>query len=190
MRDELERSFRAGEIGEREKEQAEDAREEIHILGRIAHDWHRLVDAAIKFFKTFEKSAGPTAVQIKGDSIMGFAILPGATGTFGLTLTPPTSVLPMSSVITWTADNSADVSVPVPSTATATQPVGVECSFTSSTAPVATSFNISVTVAFVDPVSLQQVNLTAGPANVVLGTGVVTPPPVAGPTAVAITQIS
>src|SRR5580700_8148721 len=92
MSDRLEKAFRAGEIGEREKEQAEDAREEIHILGRIAHDWHRLVDAAIKFFKTFEKSAGPTAVQIKGDSIMGFAILPGATGTFGLTLTTPTSV--------------------------------------------------------------------------------------------------
>jgi hypothetical protein len=89
MSDRLEKAFRAGEIGEREKEQAEDAREEIHILGRIAHDWHEVAQELIRFLKTFGKpAASGFTFQNTGENAMptNFSVTPG--NSFQITATP------------------------------------------------------------------------------------------------------
>jgi hypothetical protein len=161
-------------------------RKELHIEERIACALESIVDVLEQLVPRIPI---PASIQMtQGDTTMGFAILPSATGTFGLTLSPAGSAFPLAAVITWTADNSTDVSAPSLSTATAASPAGLTAAVTSGSAPVATSFNLTASATFTDPVSGNSVTLTTGPNPVGLGTGVVTTSPV--PTSISMTQIS
>jgi hypothetical protein len=171
-----------------EHEELQLEKAEDKALWVIAHELKEIA-FWLKKLVSSEEVPAPTAIQIyqTGETIMA-AILPSATGTFGLINTPAGTVIPASAIITWTADNSVDVSAPSPSLASGSSPAGLTVALTSAASPVATSFNLSVTVAFTDPVSGVAQNLAAT-LNVTLGSGG-GGTPVAGPTSVAITQLS
>jgi len=152
----------------------------VHALERLSHSVESIAHSLLR--------PSPVSIQIYQLGATMAAILPSATGTFGLINTPAGTVIPASAIITWAADNSVDVSAPVPSLASGSSPAGLTVALTSAASPVATSFNLSVVVAFTDPVSGVAQSLTAT-LNVTLGSGSTTPP-VAGPTSVAITQLS
>ena len=118
---------------------------------------------------------------------MAFAIAAGATGTFGLTLSPAGAAFPAGTVITWTSDNSTDVSAPTLSAASGTLPAGLTAAVTSAVAPVAASFNLTATAVFPDAKNLgQSITLTTGPNPVGLSAVAATPVP----TSISMTQIS
>jgi hypothetical protein len=163
-------------------------RREIAAADRIAESLERIERLLCEFL--FPALTIPTSIQMtQGGITMSFKILPGATGIFGLTLSPAGSAFPLAAVITWTGDGAlSDVSDPVPSLATATQPAGLTAAVTSSTAPVATSENLTCTAVFTDPVSGNTITLTTGPNAVALGSGVASGAPV--PTSISMTQLS
>ncbi len=135
----------------------------------------------------------PTSISMtqQGEQPMNFKILPGATGTFSFDLAPVGSAFPPGTVITWTSDGAAsDVSAPIPSPADATNPEGRSVSIASSATPVASSFNLTVSVTFTDPANPAggPITLVSGPNPVAIGPGTPPPPPV--PTSITMTQLS
>ena len=160
MSDRLEKAYRQGEIGEREREEAQDRRDEWHLWNKIANDLHELVHEANKFFKSYGKTAASGFRVFQLGASMNNSIVAGAVGNFTATIVPAGGQLAAGAIPVWSSDD--------PLTTLTADPTGLLVAVATSATDTATSFNLTITGVALGGAAISQVtNVALTPAVVV-----------------------